>query len=200
MRAKSVAAAVALFVLSGCGQTAGLGDILGGVLGGGAQPTGSGAQSGTVSAEVREVDTRNRVLEVRTDDGQNVGIRYDDETRVVYEQREYPVTALEPGDMIRMNVSRTGQNEYYTAQIEVEQSVQDRTGYQGTTDPDRLYTLSGTVDQVDQNSGLFTLRTTNGRLYSVSMPFNSSAAARDRFSRLRRGHAVSFEGDRKSVV
>jgi hypothetical protein len=185
------AIAAALLVVSGCAQAGGIGDILGGVLGG-QQPVG-GTETGAVVAEVRAVDTRNQVIEIRTDDGQNADIRYDQNTRVVYRQQEYPVTALEPGDVVRMNVQRSG-NEYYTQDIQVQQSVQERQGDTGAYDSDELYQFSGTVDQIDQTRGLFTLRARNGEVVTVAMPYNATSSARDRFQRLRRGNSVAVEG------
>jgi hypothetical protein len=185
------AIAAALLVMSGCAQAGSIGDILGGVLGG-QQPAG-GTETGAVVAEVRGVDTRNQVIGIRTDDGQNADIRYDQNTRVLYRQQEYPVTALETGDVVRMNVQRSG-NEYYTQDIEVQQSVQERQGDTGVFDSDRLYQFTGTVDQIDQTRGLFTLRSRNGELVTVAMPYNATSSARDRFQRLRRGNSVAVEG------
>jgi outer membrane lipoprotein SlyB len=192
MKATRGALATALLIVSGCAQAGSIGDILGGVLGGGQQPVG-GTETGAVVAEVRAVDARNQVIEIRTEDGQNVDIRYDQNTRVVYRQQEYQVTALEPGDVVRMNVQRSG-NEYYTQDIEVQQSVQERQGETGAFDPDALYQFSGTVEQVDQTRGLFTLRSRNGDVVTVAMPYNATSSARDRFQRLRRGNSVAIEG------
>jgi hypothetical protein len=192
MKTKRGAVVAALLIASGCAQAGSLGDVLGGVLGGG-QPVG-GTQSGAVTAEVRAVDTRNQIIEIRTDDGQNADIRYDQNTRVVYRQQEYQVSALESGDLVRMDVQRTTGNEYYTRDIEVQQSVQDRRGDTGYSDPNALYQFSGTVDQIDQTRGLFTLRTRNDEVVTVAMPYNASSSARDRFQRLRRGSSVAIEG------
>jgi hypothetical protein len=61
-------------------------------------------------------------------------------------------------------------------------------------DSDRLYQFTGTVDQIDQTRGLFTLRSRNGELVTVAMPYNATSSARDRFQRLRRGNSVAVEG------
>ena len=190
MKATRAAIVAVLWAAAGCAQMGGVGDILGGVLG---NPAG-GTETGAVVAEVRTVDDRNQVLEVRTDAGQNVDIRYDQNTRVVYRQREYEVTSLEPGDVVRMDVTRTTGNEYYTQQIDVQQSVQERRGESGSTPSDDLYQINGTVDQIDQSRGLFTLRTRDGDVITVAMPYNASTSARDRVERLRRGNTVAVEG------
>jgi hypothetical protein len=193
MRATRLIAVTAMMlVFGGCAQTAGIGDILGGVLGGGAP---AGMESGSVVAEVQGVDANNQVLQFRTEQGQNVNIRFDSRTRVVYRQQEYPVTSLERGDVVRATVSQTNQNEYYTSYIEVQQSVQERTGNTGTgTDANRLYQLQGTVDQIDYSRGLFTMRASNGGILTVAMPYNPRISEKDRFERLRRGDTVRVEG------
>ena len=179
-------------LLCGCAQA---GDILGGVLGG-AQPAGTvGANGGTVVAEVQGVDVRNGVLEARTENGQVLDVRFDQNVRVVYQRQEYPVTALEPGDVVQMNVRRSG-NQYYTQQIDVQQSVQDRGGAGGGVGgyDERIYQVSGTVDQIDTSRGLFTLRTGQNQTITVAMPYNPTSSDRDRFNRLRRGNSVTVEG------
>ena len=190
MGARTACAILAL-TLSGCGSS-GIGDVLGGVLGGG-QPAN---ESGTVVAEVRSVDTRDQVIRVRTDDGQTADIRYDSRTTVVYRDRTYDVGALETGDLVRMDVTRNAQNEYYTDQIEVEQSVQDRTGQDDydDIDSDRLYQLSGRVGAIDRTRGRFTIQMSNGVTATVAMPYDPRSSDRTRFGDLRSGDTVRVEG------
>ena len=190
MGARTACAILAL-TLSGCGSS-GIGDVLGGVLGGG-QPAN---ESGTVVAEVRSVDTRDQVIRVRTDEGQTADIRYDSRTTVVYRDRTYDVDALETGDLVRMDVTRTAQNEYYTDQIEVEQSVQDRTGQDDYDDigSDRLYQLSGRVGAIDRTRGRFTMQMSNGVTATVAMPYDPRSSDRTRFGDLRSGDTVRVEG------
>jgi hypothetical protein len=190
MKARTACAILAL-TLTGCAGS-GIGDVLGGVLGGGEQP-----QSGTVVAEVRSVDTRDQVIRVRTDGGETADIQYDSRTTVVYRDRTYEVDALEAGDLVRMDVTRTAQNEYYTDQIEVEESVQDRTGSVDDYDDiesDRLYQLSGRVEAIDRSRGRFTLRMSNGVTVTVAMPYQPRSTDRNTFDDLRSGDTVRVEG------
>ena len=192
MGARTACALLALS-LSGCAGS-GIGDVLGGVLGGG-QPA---AQSGTLVAEVRSVNTRDQVIRVRTEAGETADVRFDSRTTVSYRDRTYPVDALETGDIVRMAITTTSQNEYYTAQIEVEQSVQDRTGSvtddDDDIDSDRLYQLSGRVEAVDRSRGRFTLRLSNGVTATVTMPYQPRSTDRTTFDRLRSGDTVRVEG------
>ena len=187
MRTRTIFAICALS-LTGCAGS-GVGDVLGGVFGGG-QP-----ESGTVVAEVRSVDTRDQVIRIRTDDGESVDVQYDSRTTVEYENRTYPVDALETGDVVRMAISRTSGNEYYTDRIEVEQSVQDRTGSVGgdDLDPD-LYQLAGRVESLDRSRGRFVVRASNGTKATVEMPYDPRDSDRARFAELRTGDTVRLQG------
>jgi hypothetical protein len=174
-------------VLSGCGALGTLGTLaqigeLLGVLGGPA-----GQQSGQIAAEVQQVDTRQRAIHLRTQDGRTGAVRYDQRTQVVYRQQTYPVTAIERGDLVVAQVQQTGQNEVYASHIEVTQSVRERAG------TGQLVHLAGTVRQVDHSGGTFLLETQTHGTVQVSLPYNPGAAAADRFRRLRIGEAVGIE-------
>jgi hypothetical protein len=104
MRKLSLVAVVLLLAACGSG---GLGD-LGGILG-----SPSSTQSSTVQATVNYVDTQNQRIDITTNyvnglrntqTGQ--AIYYDNNTRVVYNGRDYNVTDLERGD----EISVTGSN------------------------------------------------------------------------------------------
>ena len=125
---------VGLAVLPGCagggmGGMGGLGDILGSVLGGGAgQQQGQQGQTQQVQAEVQQLDTQRQRISIRTAQGQTGSVLYDQRTVVVYRQQQYPVTALERGDIINMQLMQAGQNDVYVARVDVVQSIQERQG------------------------------------------------------------------------
>jgi hypothetical protein len=183
------ALAVASIAATGCGSTGGqLGDILGGVLN---APTANS----TVTGEVTSIDTRNQQIVIRTNTNQTGYINYDNNTKVIYQNREYPVTSLEQGDLVSMTVQQANNNQVYTSQITVTQSVQDRTGTgtsTGTTS-DGLQRLEGTVNTIDRTRGTFELRS-GGNTTQVVLNYNASSAVRDYFSRLRTGDYVRVEG------
>jgi hypothetical protein len=131
MRSRSsLALLVGLAVLPGCagGGMGGVGDILGSVLGGavGGQPQQQQAQQ--VQAEVQQLDTQRQRLSIRTAQGQSGSVLYDQQTVVVYRQQQYPVTALERGDVVNLQLLQAGQNDVYVSRVDVVQSVQERTG------------------------------------------------------------------------
>lgn len=171
------------------GGAGGLGDILGTVLGG-QQPASSNV--GQLVAEVQAVDTRNQRLDVVTQDGQRGQIEYDGNTSVTYQQQQYPVTALERGDVVEMRIQEVGQGRYYTDQILVRQSVQQR---EGTTGGGQVVQVSGTVAQIDHQRGWFDLDTGQGAV-TVTLPYNPPVQTVRDFEQLRRGSRVSLEGYR----
>lgn len=184
-------AAVAVLTLSGCAGTnlGALGDVLGGAMGGGGQ------QNGQVLAEVQNVDTRQQVIQIRTEQGQSGNVRFDQNTQVIYQNQQYPVTALERGDVAYFQLQQTQQGATYATSITVQQSVQERTGSQGNsgTYGGQYQQLQGTVGRIDYNQGWFELRTQNGTA-TITLPYNAGDATTDYFRRLRTGQSVRLEG------
>lgn len=171
--------------LSACAG-GGLGDIL---LGGG----GAGQpQSGSVTVEIQEVREAQQQIIVATQDGQQGPILYDQNTQVVYQNQQYPVVALERGDIVDMRVQQIQQG-YYTDLIEVRQSVQERQGgTPGTAEPD-VYRLEGTIGQIGLQESMFTLQMTQGGTLSVYIPTTAPASDRDRLRQYQAGDYVRVE-------
>lgn len=186
------AAAFTVMTLSGCAGTnlGALGDILGGAMGG----QGAG-QNGQVVVEVQGVDTRQQVIQVRTQQGQQGNVFFDQNTTVIYQNQQYPVTALERGDVVAMQLQQTQQGQTYVSQIVVQQSVQDRGGQStgGVSGSGQMQQLNGRVGQIDQARGMFQLQTQQGT-FVVSLPYNPGNVTTDYFNRLRTGDNVRLEG------
>lgn len=173
--------------LAGCsgglGGLGGLGDILGGAVGGGGETR--------IRAEVQDVNQNDQTISVVTAEGQSGAVRYDQNTQVIYQQQQYPVTALERGDLVVMQLQQSSSGETYVGRIEVEQSVQERGGVAGTG---QRQMLQGRVGQIDQSQGAFQLQTQQGTTVVVTLPYNPPSQMLDRFRRLRQGEQVSIEG------
>jgi exosome complex RNA-binding protein Csl4 len=166
--------------LTGCDELArvgGLGDY--------------GSLGSDLVGEVENVDTRAREIQIRTDSGRTSVVRYDDRTQVIYQQRNYSVANLEPGDYVaaRVQQDRNGQN--YTDTITVREGVQDRGNKRGSG---RLDRIEGRIEYVDERRGTFELRDSRNRLIVVAVPFNAPGSVMDRFNRLRTGDFVRIEG------
>lgn len=122
MRRTSLSALTAcLLLLGACSGLGSLGDILGSIGGGGNQQ-----QQGQMQVEVQQIDTNGQRIYIRTQNGQSGYVRFDSQTQVIYRQQRYPVTALERGDIVVMQVQQISQNEMYATRIDVTQSVRDR--------------------------------------------------------------------------
>ena len=176
-------AATALIVAS-LGACAGnsLGNVLGGVLGGG------GAQSDQLSGTVRGVDTRYQQITIQQPNGQSVAVNYDNQTQVVYQNQNYPATALENGDQVTARIQANG-NSYYTDYVQVDQSVRGS----GSTSSN-VQLVQGTVRQIDRNNGVFTVDVNNSNTLTVSLPYNLNSNDVNRFNSLRSGDFVRFYG------
>ncbi len=116
-RTYMLALCAAVLTTSGCGNLGSVGDILGSVLG------GQGARQQQIDAEIQQVDASGGRLYVRTQDGQQGAIRVDSRTQVVYNNQQYPVTALERGDVVRIQLQQTQNNELYATRIDVLRSA-----------------------------------------------------------------------------
>ncbi len=175
-------AAIAMSAMAACSQAGTLGSVLGSVLGAGAQE---------VSGVVAGVDTRAQQVSIQQSNGQTVAIAYDNATRVVYNNQNYPVTSLERGDQVTARIQSNGAQGYYTDLITVTQSVS--TGNTGTPGGN-VQLLQGTVRQVDQTNGWFTMDVSGYGTITVTLPYNVSSSDRSRFQQLRPGDATRIYG------
>ena len=187
--ARGLAGMLALAAASAC-TTGQLGNILGGVLGG----------TTTAQGTVQGVDTRNQIINIQQSNGQTIGVSYDNNTQVVYQNQNYPVTALQYGDQVALQVQQTSNGGYYAQTVQVTQAVNTGNnypngypngGYPGTTGS--VQQFAGTVQQVNQANGWFTLNT-NGALFTVLMPYNPASTDARRFQNLRAGDYVNIYG------
>lgn len=182
-----VTAAALLLASSACSSAGGLGSILGSVLGGG---TGSGSGGNQLSGYIQGVDTRNQRIGVQQSNGQTVVVQYDNNTQVLYNNQNYPVTSLENGDQVTLRVQQLQNGGYYTDVVQVDRSV---TG-PSTTQQGNVQLLQGTVRQIDQQNGLFLLDASNGSRVTVSLPQQVSRNDLDRFRNLRVGDYARLYG------
>lgn len=171
--------------LGACQSTGGLGSVLGSVLG--------QQQATQVSGTVRGVDTRGQQITIQQSNGQNVGVLFDNQTQVVYQNQNYPVTSLENGDVVTARVQTNSNGGYYTDLVQVDQSVTNTTGG-ATTTGSAVQTLQGTVRQVDRANGWFTVETSPNVVLTISLPYNPRRADSDKLQSLRNGDYVRFYG------
>ena len=178
---RAATAIVFVTAVTSCSQ---VGSVLGGVLGGG------GAQQGQVSGYIEGVDTRSQQIALQQSNGQRVLLLYDNQTAVVYQNQNYPVTALERGDLVTARVQSTQSGGYYTDLVQVDQSVSSS----GGAASGNVQSLQGTVRQIDRTNGLFSLDLSGGNTIVVSLPYNVRQADLNRFQNLRTGDYVRLYG------
>ncbi len=179
--ARAGAASTLMFAAMACSSTGGLGEILGGVLGGGGNQ---------VSGTIQGVNTRTQQLGITQSNGETLTLTYDNNTQVVYQNQNYPVTALEWGDEVTARIASTNNNSNYTDLITVTRSVGNDSG----TGNQNVQTYEGTVRSVDRTAGVFTMNTNNLGIVNVSMPYNPRSNDVTRFNNLRTGDFVRIYG------
>lgn len=145
-----IAALLAVLPVTGCEDLGSLGD-----------PGGYGTPTSDMVGEVQFVDTGRRQIEVRTDAGRVRNVDYDDQTQVIYRQRNYQVGNLERGDYIALQTRQDSQGRLYADTITVRESVQDR-GYRGTAE-----SLRGTVVRDDSRHQALLIETDDRRQVNV---------------------------------
>lgn len=114
--------------------------------------------SGNIVGEIQYVDTRALEIEIRADNGRTTVVRYDNNTKVAYQQRNYTVSNLEPGDQVALRTTTDRSGRLYTDRITVSNSVQNRI-YSGTAG-----VLRGTVQRNDPRYSSFQMETDDKRV------------------------------------
>jgi len=183
--ARRAAPVFLLTALGACSSLGGLGSILGG--GTGAQP------SGQLSGTVQSVDTRSQQIAIQQPNGQGVWVGYDNNTQVVYQNRNYSPTALQNGDQVTASIQDNGNGGYYTNYVQVNQSVQN--GGAGMPSSN-AQPFQGSVERVNRRNGWFTLNDNNLGTITVVLGNGVSQPDVTRFYSLRRGEFVRFYGYR----
>jgi hypothetical protein len=148
---------------------------------------GAGDHS-VVEGQIRSVDLRRSRVEVRDHRDRGRTLHIDRATRVVYRNQQYPVSALERGDVVRVRVVRDRSGTQWADRIDVRESARERGGSYA-----RAERLSGTVGTVDGRRGYFTLSPGRNQTLVVYVPARLSRDDERRFERLRRGDRVRVD-------
>jgi hypothetical protein len=176
----AVALAAAVTSCAPLGGLGGLGDVFGG---------------DSMYGEIRSVDTRRGRIQLREQHGRDHTVRYDNRTRVVYRDRQYPVSSLDRGDQVQVRVEYDRNNTAWAERIDLRSSARAgdrddrRNDRRGDVWSDRVQRLDGRVQSVDTRRGYFTMTQGSSRV-TVYMPRNARREDIRRFERLRRGERV----------
>ncbi|NUR35831.1 MAG: hypothetical protein HOQ30_17640 [Gemmatimonadaceae bacterium] len=182
--ARLAAAALLLLPTAACSSAGALGNILGSVLGGGA------GQSGQVTGYIQGVDTRRGQIGIQQSNGQTLVVAFDNQTQVLYNNQNYPVTSLENGDQVTMRIQQLQNGGSSTDIVQVDRSVSGPS----TIQSGNVQLLEGTVRQVDQQNGLFLLDVSTGGRVTVQLTSQISRTDVNRFRSLRPGDYTRLYG------
>lgn len=151
-----------------------------------------------VAGEIERIDLPSRRIYLRPERGNNQVVAFSAKARVLDAGREYPISRLERGDIVAMQVRRDSRGDSYTDLIRVQNRVADRAGDRGrdtlAESAPRILTLSGRVDRVDPRGQSFDLNDQPGKPLFVVLSANARDSDRERFRTLRAGDYVRIEG------
>jgi hypothetical protein len=142
-------------------------------------------RSDVVDGEIWSIDARGSRIDVRSVRGGTVTMRYDRNTRVFYERREYEPTALEEGDQVRALTSRDRNGTLWADRIDVLRSVRDAA-------PGRVERIDGVFGRFEPGRGYFTVVAARETLF-VYIPRNVREGDLRRLERLRPGDRVRID-------
>ena len=147
-------------------------------------------------AEIDRLDTSSREIHLRPNDSRKRVIGYSADARVLYRGREYPVSQLESGDKVSLQLKQDSRGNSYTDLVRVHESVKDRNPDRGAAvqSPSSVQTVDGRVKQVDFQRSSFELSDHSRQSVFVSLPSNAQRSDLDRFRALRAGDYVRVEG------
>ena len=147
-------------------------------------------------ATVEQVNTGSREIDLRPNDGRSRVVGYSIDTRVMYRGREYPVSRLEAGDIVAMQLRQDSRGNSYTDLIRVQESGRDRNQSRGDTSGagTGIQTMDGRVERVEFQRSSFEIRDRSRERVLVSLPDNARRSDLDRFRALRSGDYVRVEG------
>jgi len=147
-------------------------------------------------AEVERLNTSSREIHLRPNNSRTRVVGYTADARVVFRGREYPVTQLESGDVVVMQLRQDSRGNSYTDLIRVQESIRDRDQSRGDTSRagTGIQTMDGRVEQVDFQRSSFEIRGQSRERVIVSLSDNARRSDVDRFRALRSGDYVRVEG------
>jgi len=84
-------------------------------------------------ATVERVNTGSREIDLRSNEGRSRVVVYSADTHVIYRGHEYPISQLEAGDIVAIELRQDVGGNFYTDLIRVQENFQDRNQRWGDT-------------------------------------------------------------------
>jgi hypothetical protein len=149
-----------------------------------------------IVATVERLDTGSREMTLRPNDGRTRVVGYSTDARVMYRGREYPVSQLQVGDVVVMQLKQDSLGNSYTDLIRVQENIRDQNLDRGdiTAPATGIQTVNGRVEQLDFQRSSFEIRDQSSERVLVSLPYNARRSDVERFRALRVGDYVKVEG------
>lgn len=148
-----------------------------------------------IVGEVERVDLGSRRIYLRPDRGDSRIVAFRADAQVLYRGREYPVSKLEPGDLVAMQMMRRdSRGDSYAHLIRLQESVRDQSRSGLRESAPQIQALSGRVEGVDFRRNSFDLNDQPGKPLLVVLSENARDSDRERFRTLRTGDRVRIEG------
>jgi len=147
-----------------------------------------------VVGEVERVDLSMRRIYLRPNKSDRRVVPFSTDAQVLYRGREYPVTRLEPGDVVAMQVKRDSRGDSYADLIRVQEDPRSQSRGDLPSSAPRIQTLAGRVESVNRRDNSFELDDRSGPSVSVLLSEYARDSDRDRFRALRAGAHVRIEG------
>jgi hypothetical protein len=148
-----------------------------------------------IVGEVERVDLGSRRIYLRPDRGDSRIVAFRADAQVLYRGREYPVSRLEPGDLVAMQMMRRdSRGDSYAHLIRLQESVRDQSRSGLRESAPQIQALSGRVEGVDFRRNSFDLNDQPGKPLLVVLSENARDSDRERFRTLRTGDRVRIEG------
>jgi len=147
-----------------------------------------GSSADSLRGTVQRNDPRYSSILFETDSRRAVAFYHNAQTRVRYQNRDYPVQNIQAGDYIEMRARDINATNPTADTITV---ISTATSGGGSG---RLESFEGRVELINARAGTFEVRDSNNRIILVALPANPSRALSDRFNRLRNGDGVTLEG------
>jgi hypothetical protein len=144
--------------------------------------------------EVERVDVSARRLYLRPNKGDRRVVVLSVDARALYRGREYPVTRLNRGDVVAMQIKRDSRGEPYADLLRVQENSASRSWSDIPSAAPRVETLAGRVESINQRDNSFELDGRSGPPISVRLSEYVRDSDRERFRTLRAGARVRIEG------
>ena len=142
---------------------------------------------GTV--EVQGLDLQRQLLRISTEDQDLVDIYFDQNTIVMYQDQQRPIVWLEPGDVVRMELLRTGAA-LHAGRVDVHRTVQERGSRAINTQG--MLLVSGRIAEINHESGIMHVETPAG-IVIMNLNAYPTQATLARFRRLQVGNEVNVD-------